>query len=71
MTRPGLFVSFRVVLLLLSAVLTAGCGDERPEGTVRQATTLAEVPEKAIQAAKNALPGVTLQSDPHQGFLRR
>ena len=61
MIRWMCFHATKVVLVLSLAVGAGGCGDELPEGTVREATTLNEVPEKAMLAAKNALPGVTFQ----------
>ena len=51
----------RALFLSLLSVAFLGCGDELPQGTVREATTLNDVPEKAMQAAKTALPGVTFQ----------
>ena len=52
------------LVLCLSAPLpiaTTGCDNDRPAGLSRRATTIKELPEPVLAAAKKAIPGVEFQ----------
>lgn len=46
--------------ILSVALLSAGCGDELPPGTIRSPLEVGALPENVRDAAKKALPNVTL-----------